>query len=68
MPVVLYSITEAVDWLSKHGIKMTDKGLRQAIIRGDLRNIRMGTVYVLTQDDLEYFIANPPRRGRPRKY
>ena len=67
MPVVLYSIPEAVDWLASQGMAITDKGLRRAIARSDLRHIRMGTVYVLTQDDLETFLENPPRRGRPPK-
>jgi len=67
MPIVLYSISEAADWLTGQGQKITEKGLRKAIIRGDLRHIRIGSLYVLLQEDLEGFLANPPRRGRPAK-
>lgn len=66
MPIVLYSISEATDWLAKHGRTITEKGLRKAALRGDLRYIRMGSHYVLPQEDLEVFVGNPPRRGRPK--
>jgi len=67
MPIVLYSISEAVYWLTKQGRSITEKGLRKAILRGDIRYIRMGSHYVLPQEDLELFLVNPPRRGRPVK-
>lgn len=67
MPIVLYSISEAANWLTEQGRSITEKGLRKAILRGDLRYIRMGSLYVLPQEDLELFLVNPPRRGRPAK-
>lgn len=67
MPIVLYSIPEAANWLAKHGLTITEEGLRKAASRGDLRYIRMGSHYVLPQEDLEAFKENPPHRGRPVK-
>ncbi len=67
MPIVLYSISEAVNWLTNQGRIITEKGLRKAIERGDLRHIRFGYHYVVPQDDLKTFLGNPPRRGRPEK-
>jgi len=67
MPIVLYSISEATNWLTKQGQKITEKGLRKAILRGDLRCIRMGSHYILPQEDLDLFLSNPPHRGRPEK-
>ena len=67
MPIALYSVSEAADWLAKHGRTITEKGLRKAALRGDLRYIRMGPHYVLLQEDLEMFLENPPPRGRQVK-
>ena len=67
MPIVLYSVSEAVNWLMGQGRKITGKGLRRAISRGDLRCIHMGEHPVVPQEELEAFIENPPRRGRPIK-
>lgn len=67
MPIVLYSISEATDWLAEHGRTITEKGLRKAALRGDLRCIYMGSHPVLSQEELELFLANPPPLGRPEK-
>lgn len=67
MPIVLYSVSEAVDWLMKQGRTITEKGLRRAILRGGLRCIYMGSHPVLSQEELELFLANPPPLGRPIK-
>ena len=67
MPIVLYSVSEAVNWLMRQGRKITEKGLRKAILRGDLKCLRMGQHYVVSQEELEVFLINPPHRGRPEK-
>lgn len=67
MPIVLYTISEAVEWLVEQGRMITEKGLRKAILRGDLRCIHLGSHYVVPQEDLAGFLINPPRRGRPEK-
>lgn len=67
MPIVLYSVSEAVNWLMRQGRKITEKGLRKAILRGDLRCIHMGRHYVISREELEVFLTNPPHRGRPEK-
>lgn len=64
MPVVLYSVREARDWLQAHGRVITEKGLRKAIKRGALPFKLMGSVHVVCEDDLQVFLENPPHRGR----
>lgn len=64
MPI--YTVPEAVFWLVDHGMPIGEKGLRQAIHRDDLRHIRMGSVYVISEEDLQHFLENPPKLGRPR--
>ena len=67
MPIILYSVPEAVDWLSRNGMKITREGLHRAMKRGAIHHTRMGSIHVLSQEDLEYFLKNPPHRGRPIK-
>lgn len=63
MPI--YTVPEAVEWLEDHGRSIGEKGLYRAIERDDIRHLRMGTVYIVSEDDLRHFLENPPPRGRP---
>ena len=67
MPIILYSVREARDWLEEHGRQITEMGLRRAMERGDLSFKLMGSMYVVCEDDLQTFLENPPLRGRRRK-
>lgn len=64
MPIILYSVHEARDWLEAQGKAITEKGLRKAIYRGDLPFKLIGSVHVICEDDLRTFLENPPRLGR----
>ena len=67
MPITLYSVREARDWLEEHGREITEKGLRKAMERGDLPFKLIGSMYVVCEDDLRTFLENPPRLGRHPK-
>lgn len=67
MPIVLYSVHEARDWLESQGRVITEKGLRKAMERGGLPYKLIGSLYVVCEDDLQAFLESPPRRGRPKK-
>jgi hypothetical protein len=68
MPIILFSVSEATEWLVRQGREITEKGLRKAVERGDLRCIHIEeSHYVLSQEELEVFRDNPPQRGRPKK-
>ena len=67
MPITLYSVREARDWLQAQGREITEKGLRKAMDRGDLPYKLMGSIYVVCEDDLRTFLESPPPRGRPQK-
>ena len=68
MPIILFSVSEATEWLVGQGREITEKGLRKAVERGDLRCIHIErSHYVLSQEDLKIFRDNPPHRGRPVK-
>jgi hypothetical protein len=68
MPIILFSVSEAVEWLSGQDREITEKGLRKAVERGDLGCIHVTeSHYVLSQEDLEKFRDNPPQLGRPKK-
>ena len=64
MPITLYSVREARDWLQAHGRVVTETGLRKAMERGDLPFKLIGSLHVVCEDDLEDFLENPPSRGR----
>jgi len=67
MPITLYSVREAREWLKREGREITEKGLRSAMERGDLPFKIMGSIYVLLEDDLQDFLDNPPQLGRHKK-
>lgn len=68
MPLTIYSVKEACNELANRNWKITDKGLRKAMQRGQLRYKKIGSTYVITKDDLEeYFRRGRPHRGRRRK-
>ena len=67
MPITLYSVQEARDWLEAQGRVITEKGLRRAMDRGDLPYKLVGSIHVLCEDDLRAFLENPPHLGRPKK-
>jgi len=67
MPITLYSVREAHEWLKREGREITEKGLRSAMERGDLPFKIMGSIYVLLEDDLQDFLDNPPQLGRHKK-
>lgn len=68
VPLTIYTVREACDELAGRGWKITDKGLRKAMLRGELRYKKIGNVFVVTEDELEeYFGRGRRRRGRPRK-
>lgn len=56
MPIVLYSVREACDWLTGNGRKISQKGLRKAMGRGDLPYKMVGSTYIICEDDLRYFL------------
>ncbi len=64
MPIILYSVREAREWLEARGRVITEKGLRKAMKRGDLTFKLMGSVYIVCEDDLQTFLDNPPHLGR----
>lgn len=64
MPI--YTVPEAVEWLAQHGREIGVKGLSKAIDRCDIPHLRMGMVTIVSEDALQHFLENPPRRGRPR--
>ena len=68
MPLTLYTVREACDELANRRWIITDKGLRKAMDRGELRYKHIGSIRVITADDLEeYFQRGRPRRGRRPK-
>jgi len=67
MPIILYSVKEARDWLEFQGRDITEKGLRKAMHRGDIPYKLIGSVHVICEDDLRTFLDNPPRLGRRLK-
>ena len=67
MPIVLYSVREACNWLHVNGKEITEKGLRKAMKRGSVPFKVMGSTYVLCEDDLQGFLDNPPPLGRRPK-
>jgi len=68
MPLTIYTVKEACNELADRGWKITDKGLRKAMVRGELGYKKIGSVYVVTRDELEeYFKGGRKHRGRPRK-
>lgn len=66
MPIILYSVREARDWLQVQGREITEKGLRRAMDRGALPYKLIGSIHVVCEDDLRAFLESPPRRGRPK--
>ena len=58
MPIILYSVREARDWLEGQGRKITEKGLRRAMERGDLPFKIIGSLHVVCEDDLRTFWEN----------
>jgi len=61
VPLIIYTVKEACSELAKRDWEITDKGLRKAMKRGDLRYKKIGTVYVITRDELQEYI----KRGKP---
>ena len=48
-------------------INVHEDTIRKAIRRGDLRAVKFGRQWAVDEADLERFIKNPPRMGRPPK-
>ena len=68
MPLTIYTVREACNELAARDWIITDKGLRKAMDRGELRYKQIGSIRVITEDDLEeYFQRGRPRRGRRPK-
>lgn len=68
MPLTIYTVREACNELADRDWIITDKGLRKAMDRGELRYKKIGNIYVITEDDLEeYFQRGRPHRGRRPK-
>ena len=68
MPLTIYTVREACNELADRDWIITDKGLRKAMDRGELRYKTIGSIRVITEDDLEeYFQRGRPRRGRRSK-
>jgi len=61
VPLVIYTVKEACSELARQGWMITDKGLRKAMQRGDLGYKKIGSVYVITEDELQEYI----KKGRP---
>ncbi len=62
MPLILYTVKEACDELAEQGLGITDKGLRKAMLRGDISYKKIGKVYVITGDELDEYIGRGKKR------
>ena len=67
MPLILYTVREAVDWLAQKGRFLGRVQLSKYCKEKRIRAVLVGREYLIFEEDLEAFSRLKMKRGRPRK-